>query len=427
MNSAIVRKYMKASSVSFLAKVMSVSSGLGVVYILTQTLGKAEFGAFMWALSFVLLISMVVNSFFQSLIMYHGAREAFDKDITRFALFWVPIVGVFIAGGMTVLSRSHWLASLAWVAPCYMLNFIMTTHYRSRQAVTTMLVFQEILPAFFKILFLGGIWLFALPQHWIGFGVALSYGLPFIVLMLHTRMIPRSGLSQMTLWDFRYGAMACVNQLMNKSTRNLLTVFLGFLASSTVVADVAIAMKLAQFLLLPKLMLAQLHVPRIGKRLADNDRDGLMNEFNHVRSVSFFLTLIGSLGFVVLGPFMLGIFGHYQSAHPLLLLLCGASIIRAGFGDIGGFLSMTGRAGTALIINAISLAVMVIALFMFLPMAETLGTGMALLLTALVGMSSIAFALYRFEGFKTMDVFIFSLMTISTLSVTILAIVEGLH
>ena len=122
---------------------------------------------------------------------------------------------------------------------------------------------------------------------------------------------------------------------------------------------------------------------------------------------------------------MLRVFGEYESAYPLLLLLCGASIIRAGFGDVGGFIVMVGRMGAGLIVNSASLAVMVLGLAAFVPFSDLLGTGFALLLAALSGSTGLAFALYRYEGFQVITWLMVLVIVGSVLPLLILAVAYG--
>ena len=143
MNS-VLSKYIKASSVSFIGKVVSVGSGLGVVYLLTQILDKAAFGGFMWALSIVLLVAMVLSRFFQSLVVYHGARGTADKAVVPLSLGWGLVLGVGIAWGLSFNDSLPFLSELAWVVPCYMAAFIVGAHHRARQEITAMVMVQEL-------------------------------------------------------------------------------------------------------------------------------------------------------------------------------------------------------------------------------------------------------------------------------------------
>ena len=83
---------------------------------------------------------------------------------------------------------------------------------------------------------------------------------------------------------------------------------------------------------------------------------------------------------------------------------------------------MTGRAGTSLVINGISLGVMAVSLAVLLPVYGVVGIGFSLLLTALSNMGGIAFALQRFEGFQTMNRFIFLIIILAILSVVVIAV-----
>lgn len=414
MNAKLIKKYLQASSVSLVAKVLVMLSAVGVLYIVNQVLDKDGFGLFMLALAICLLLAMVVSGAFCSLILYHVSRGRFEKRTVEFSLFWGPIAagicayGLYLGAGFisALMGKPEmviWLESLALLVPAYSANFILTSYYRAQQKVERMLIFQEILPSILKIVLLGGVWALGLPDIWLGYGFALSFLLPFLVMYGMKPIIPQVRSGSLSWWDLRYSGMISVNQVINKSTRNLLIVFIGFFASAGVIAELVVAMRIAQFLLVPKLMLAQLHVPRMGAKLGEGDRAGLMAEFDYVRRVSLLLTLLGTGFLVMFGAYVLTLFGAYSGAYPLLLLLCVVSIIRAGFGDVGGFMSMAGHSFSAFLSNLVSLGVMVMALVLLVADYGAFGAGVALMITAFVNMGGFAVLLYYHDRFKVMS------------------------
>lgn len=407
MNSLIRRQYIRSSALSVVSKGVMAISAVFVLYALNRILEKHEFGLFMLALSACLLAAICISGGFRSLIMYYVSREH-AKPVTGISLAWGGSISILFMLLLIILANpiavfmekpelEIWLANLAPLIPAYTLNIILTSHYRADKEVITMLVFQEILPAALKMIFLLIIWTAKLPVLWIADGFILCFLLPFIFLYIWKPIRLHFGLKDLNSWDIRYGLNISINQMMSKSISNLMMLLIGYFADSHAVADFAMAMRVSQILLIPKMIFAQLHVPRIGTRLAKDDKNAMMQEYDVIRQAGLLMTLFGCLGIVIAGQFVLSFFGDYKQAFPLLLLLSAASLIRAGFGDAGDFLALTGRSVPILLSNVISLASILICFVIFVPLLGNYGIGMAVFAGALTNMISIAVSLGRHE------------------------------
>ena len=79
---------------------------------------------------------------------------------------------------------------------------------------------------------------------------------------------------------------------------------IGALAPATAAADYAMAFRLAQLLLIPKHAMSQLLIPRLGSLMEKNKTQNIAQrdlwlEYDASRQLSLFLTLIGSIFFVL--------------------------------------------------------------------------------------------------------------------------------
>ncbi len=432
MNGKILKRYMQMGFVSVFSKISGGVAALAVLYLSNRILGKEGFGEFMLALSVCMLIGVTVSSFFSSLIVYHVSRGNLEKRVTELSLFWGGIAGLLcalilfegsdlIADWMDKHPIASWLRLLSLMIPAYIMNFNLTSFYRARQSVEIMLMFQEILPAVLKALTLVLIWWFGWPQSWMAHGYTLSLLLPFVGLYFYAPIKPKIDFrGHIDLWDLKYSSMILLSQIVNKSTRNLVTVIIGFYATAAMVAEFVIAMRITQVLLLPKLMLAQLHVPRIGEKLGKKMHAELIEEYDAIRGTSLALTVFACVGLVILGPFVLNLFGPYEAAYPVLLLLCAASVVRAGFGDVGGFISMTGHSVAGLISNLVPILVLIAGFTLWVPL-DAFGAGLVFFVSVLVNMGMMAAMLYYYARFNVMSVLSSAVMMVSCAALIALA------
>src|SRR5690606_28200372 len=98
-------------------------------------------------------------------------------------------------------------------------------------------------------------------------------------------------------------------QILNQPFRGLDIVVVGAFASASVVADYAIAVRLAQLLWVPKHAVAQLQVPRMGALLQKGDKNQLMLEYDAMRCLSLLAVFGGCAFLCVFGSPLLGLFG----------------------------------------------------------------------------------------------------------------------
>lgn len=429
MNTGVRKQYIKSSALSVVSKAVMAASAIFVLYALNRILEKPEFGLFMLALSACLLIAICISGGFRSLIMYYVSREH-DKPVTGISLLWGGSIAVLVMFLLVLLAKPAaqfmekpgleiWLANLAPLIPAYVLNVILTSHYRADKEVVTMLVFQEILPAALKMILLATLWIIKPSPFWIADCFILSFLIPFILLYIWKPVKLR--LKGLSWWDVRYGLNISINQMMSKSTSNMMMVLIGYFADAHAVADFAMALRVSQILLIPKMIFAQLHVPRIGSRLAKDDKDEMMQEYDVVRQAGLLMTILGCLGIMIIGPFILSFFGDYAEAFPLLLLLSAASLVRAGFGDAGDFLALTGRSAPILLANIISLGSILISFAVFVPLFGNYGIGMAVFTGALMSMVSIMISLLKYEKVYVLTPLSITIMVTGTAALFLLA------
>ena len=106
---------------------------------------------------------------------------------------------------------------------------------------------------------------------------------------------------------------------------------MGMLASSAEVATYAVAVRFAQTIVVASSAAGTVMAPHLVERLADlrdGHRDELQVLVRNTARTAFYLSLLALIGFGVLGPLLLKLFGpHYERAYvPLLVLTTGVAL-----------------------------------------------------------------------------------------------------
>jgi O-antigen/teichoic acid export membrane protein len=406
LNIPLVRDYIKTSSLSLVAKILLISSGFITVFLLNVALDKEVFGLFMMAFTLCVLLSGTIARFFQGILMYHVSRNYEARTLLPTCLLWCGAITLTAALGLYVSSNfiadmagkpalSSLLKSFALFVPAYGLNAVLTTYYRAAHRVNTMLIYQEIVPSVIKIIGIA-VLAFAFPSITAFIAVfIISSLIPLLILGAQSMPIILQKMATFTPHDCRYGGLIVLNHVFNKSSRNFLVVLVGFIGSAALVADLTIALKLSEVLMIPKSILSQFHVPRIGKRLANNKITELLKEFKAVQLTSLYLTGLGCIITLFIGPYILGLFGAYTHIFPLLLLLCIVSVIRAGFGDVDTFVTIAGYPGRTLILNILGFVALVLVLLLNTGAIDQNILGLSLLVNAITTLSGYTMLIYK--------------------------------
>lgn len=132
---------------------------------------------------------------------------------------------------------------------------------------------------------------------------------------------------------------------------------------------------LAGFVLFSVMALA---TPKIAEFHAKGDRQALAHFLSRVTHLVFWPTLGVVAGLVVLGPFLLGLFGTtFGDAYPALLVLLAGMTVRAAAGPVDYLLNMTGHQRQATIAYGIAAGINLTLNVLFIPMWGILGAAVA--------------------------------------------------
>jgi O-antigen/teichoic acid export membrane protein len=405
--------YLRSGLFSLAGKLVTSFAALGVIWLITRIAGKDIFGEIMIAYAFNFVIAAALAAQFQTILLYHVSRGGEHRDKLGSSLFFALMIGFILvlaekfcatplASLMNKPQLSEWFSSLSWMIPAFAVNSILCAWYRARQDIPTMVMYFEVWPNILRLLFLCVILFTLHDPAWIATAYTFSYVLSFFILYTRDPIPLNANPRAFTWWDMRYSAQMMIGHMMSKSLSNIVVFFLGIFASAAVVADYVLAMKFAQFLNLPKLILSQVQMPRMGAQIETRESIAMMEEYEAVRSLSLAATILGTAFFILLLPYIFVWFGDFASAVNLFLILAISAIILAGFGSAGSYLGIAGHAGTAIIVHAASLAVLMVSLLVLVPLYGGEGASMATGIGSLTLMAATAFAVKRRDHLTTM-------------------------
>lgn len=403
------------------AKVLKILSGIGVVAFLNLMAGKEEFGLFMIAYSVAFMVAVSIETFFQNLILYHTGRAEEGvalnaHPIMPASLYWgsgvSALAGVLIALAAPLIESlmghaglAPWIVVMAAFIPAHTLLTLLTSCYRAQHKVVTMAVYFDVLPS---VLLVGGtalVWLAGWSVYAVGWMHSAAFVLPFLILFLKEPVLPPAGWLAFTRWDIGYGFKSMAVYIANQPGLGLDVLFVGQFCDVGTTAEYAMASRFAQVLMLPKMAITQLQIPRMGRFFKAGDNAGLRHEFEAMQDISLLATVFGCLCYVVLALPVMNLFGDYSAAYSILMVLCAASLIKAGFGASGGYLGMAGYAGWLFITNAGAVLVLVVSMLLFVPWLEGMGAGYALAVHALATMGSMSLVIHYKDRLSLMRPF----------------------
>ena len=123
------------------------------------------------------------------------------------------------------------------------------------------------------------------------------------------------------------------NVLFNSMASYLETLIIGLVIGLEEAAFFFVALRLTQLLLLPVSAMDTIGVPMVSRKFQDKDISGAQHLVGIFSAASFGLSVIGGMGLIVFGPFILGLFKpEFLDQFHIVILMSVGAIIHAWFG-----------------------------------------------------------------------------------------------
>jgi O-antigen/teichoic acid export membrane protein len=408
--------YVATASLGSIAKIVRMASVFFGIWLINQIIGKEEFGLAMIAVTFYYFLSAVVTSGFKSLTLYKVARMekddpgavVFGGSILTLGFSVALLISLLSAFGANIIAvnifgqpeLTFWIFALAFYLPFDLCLQTLCFWHRARQDAHLSIVFLDLVPPLLRISVLAMVWL----AGWDRAGVVSAYISEVIVsfmLLYFYKPLPIGFVrSVFTKEDRDYGLKMSLTQLFHQPARSIDILLVGALTSPAITAEYAVASRFLTFLVFGKQLVEPLITPRIGSLLQNKKLEELKNEYEVTRVFSFVSSLAMVLLFVLSGEKLLGLFGDYKQAYPLLLILSAAVLMRTGTGFNGAFLNMAGYAGYTLITIAIAAFIILVPGYVMISCFGAIGAAFAVLFADIVSNSLVTYLVWRLERFR---------------------------
>ncbi|MBX2834525.1 MAG: oligosaccharide flippase family protein [Micavibrio sp.] len=427
-----ITKYFKSGSVALLSKVLMTLSSLAIIWLATAYLGKEDFGNFIYVYSWVSILAAIASTPFASIVLYRISRmedgESAGESYASYGTLGTVIFALMISVAMASTSgfwsgwiekpgAEYWFFAMALLLPLDALRLTLASWQQAQQKTVFMMLCRDILPFTLRAVFLFFVWVFTAGNF---AAVILAYGLSLVIpllvlygsqpLQLKT-LIQKSPLNR---WDIFYSLKSLAIQIIHRPSQNIDILLLGALAPAEIVAEYALASRLAGLLMMGKDALMPLLNPRMGKFMKSGDKAALESEYSHARNISLGLALLGCLFFAFAGPYVLRLFEGYQSSFPLLMALCAVMLIRVGTGANGEYIIMRGNAGWSLSATIPSVIIGALTGWWLVPLLGGLGAAIALFAMVLSINVLLCIVIWRQDGFIVCPQYLLALLALTS-------------
>src|SRR4030088_3072271 len=252
--------YLAILAVGSGARMFGLASQFVVLVILSRILFKDSFGDLMTAFGFYRLTGTALGVGGSLVLLFHVARRPDDRGaeirLHRFSALlgaafstMVALAGFFFAGSIAnALGKPRlavWFAQLAPFAIFSTLLVVSTGALEGRSRMSESIALGEVAPNAVRIVLLPAVAWFDLPETYVAHAFTISVLVPWLV-SAH-RLWDRSvgGLKPWTPWDYNYCGKFVAATLFANQLGAVDLLVAGVLFSSDVVADYAIAARIA--------------------------------------------------------------------------------------------------------------------------------------------------------------------------------------
>jgi len=409
--------YLRSSGASLLATVVSKASAFGSVWLLNRVLAKGAYGNYEFAFTIIGLLLLLGSGGLNHAVMYRLSRldappEKLDgHDFAGAALGWSLIVSVLFAGGVFVGAPyiealagnedlAFWVSLLAFLMPIGVAREVYKSWFKARQRIPEAIMMGKMFPALGKVGFLGAVWLVWQTPQGVVVAILLSELVPLLIWYVRSPVNPLNLWGELSSWDVWYSLKLAVTRGLSKTVKRADILMIGLLATAEVTAEYVVAAKIALLLVIGHKTINTILRPRIGRYIEQSKWRDILREYDQSRTVALTLALLGMAFLVMFGRSVLELFGQYEAAYPVLVVLAGSHVVHTSFGMSGGYLNIAGYAGWTLGTTA-SLLILNIALnYTLIPIYGAIGAGIATLISYTTVNLITAGAVYYLDGFK---------------------------
>lgn len=397
-----------------LARVAALGSQFVVLLVLSWILPKAELGNAMVAFTFYRLLSMAIGTGFGNALLYHVSRANGDAILDRALLRTMSIAtgGVVLIVLLPIIiwadqaaalfgkpDLAPWLLHMAPLALFGALNLVSAASLDARSRIVGSILLTEVVPNALRLAGFLALALFNAPGLTVAWVIWLALALPWLVDL--SRMLQKTGgFAPITGKDAKNVISLTVYTLAAVQLQGIDIIVIGLLFPSNVVADYAIAARIAS--LFPFFMQLSIRSfsPRAGRLIAARDTEGLAAELAMVQKWGIRSSLAATAILLTASPLLLQLFGNYGEALPLLCLLALPPVYRSFYAGADRLLQLAGHAHVSTTIMVVAFAIVAGLPFLLADRFGALAMPLAMLTSGVILNPVIAQFLHALLGIK---------------------------
>jgi O-antigen/teichoic acid export membrane protein len=373
LRSGRFRTYFDILVVGSGARMFGLASQFVVLLILSRILAKDTFGDLMTAFGFYRLAAAALGVGGSLVLLFHISRRPDDKELEvrlhRYSALLgaaassvVAIAGFVaaapIASALDKPGLAVWFRELAPFAVFNTLLIIATGALEGRSRISESILLGEVAPSAVRIVLLPAVAWLQLPDAYVAHALSVSVLLPW--LLASYRLWDRSvkGMRAWTAWDFSYCGKFVMATLFANQLGAVDILVASVLFPSNIVADYAVAARIAALFSFFQLVMLKRFAPRAGRLIETRDLVALQHEAELCRRL---LIGCGSLtigALLLLSPFLLPLFGNYGSAQTFLIWLAIPTFVWSFYETSDRLLMMAGQANIPLALTGTSFVVL---------------------------------------------------------------------
>jgi O-antigen/teichoic acid export membrane protein len=416
LQSARLRTYLDILVVGSGARVFGLGSQFVVLLILSRMLLKDSFGDLMTAFGFYRVAAAALGVGGSWVLLFHISRRPDDRDaevkLHRYSAILAAVASaiVAVAGLVAAGPIAHaldkpglavWFRELAPFAIFSTLLILATGALEGRLRVSESILLGEVVPNAVRIVLLPAIAWFELPEAYVAHALSVSVLVPW--LFAGYRLWDRSvrGLRIWTAWDYSYCGKFVVATLFANQLGAVDILVASALFPSGVVADYAIAARIAALFSFFQLVMLKRFAPRAGRLIESGDIDMLRHEAELCRRLLVGCGALTVSGILFIAPFLLPMFGNYGSAQTFLIWLAIPSFVQSFYEASDRIVTMAGQANVALILTGSSFLVLTTMPFVTAAWLGPIAIPAAMILSALLFNSIVAVRVKKLFAIRT--------------------------
>jgi O-antigen/teichoic acid export membrane protein len=338
-----------------------------VLVIMSRVLSKENFGDLMTAFGFYRLAATALGVGGSLVLLFHVSRRPDDKAaeirlhrsaaaLSAIASAAVAVLGYLAAEPIAnVLQKpglAIWFEQLAPFAVFSTLLVVSTGALEGRSRVSDSILFGEAVPNAVRIVLVPMVAWLDLPQTFIAHALTISVLVPWLI-SAH-RLWDRSvrGMTRWTAWEFSYCGKFVTATLFANQLGAVDILVAGTLFPSDVVADYAIATRIAALFGFFQLTILKRFAPAAGRLIQTQDLGALRREVELCRRLMIGCGTLTIAGILITVPFLLPVFGRYDGAMMFIILLAIPVFVQSFYGASDRLLIIAGQANIPLVMTA---------------------------------------------------------------------------